>query len=88
MAIIVLEWCLGLNHHGSKAWVTASALHCVALSIMLHVAVLGIVLLKHPGDSNSASSHSGTSGTLIWEMGRRNKTQIVSLDPQGYGNGP
>lgn len=74
MTIIILEWCPGLNHHGSKARVKGSELHGVALSVVLSVAPLEIILSKHPAEVSSASSHSGTSVIEIRGEGR-NETQ-------------
>lgn len=62
-----------MNHHGSKAWVKASELQDIALSVVLSVALLEIVLSKHPGEVNSDSSHSRTSVTKDFEEGGRNK---------------
>lgn len=71
----VLEWCPGLNHHGSKAWVKVSELFSVAFSTVLSLVSLDIILSKYSGELTSASRHSGTSVTQIWGGWERNQTQ-------------
>lgn len=72
-----------MNHHGSNAWVKASELQGIALSVVLSVALLEIVLSKHPGEVNSDSSHSRTSVTKDFEEGGRNKKCVVMRATQG-----